>query len=613
MSNNNSNAVAERSPYLPTVAGVLEALILGADYAGRKSAQGAVRAAPALCWWPIRGAFRILGNFWRLCLPQHDNPPTSKYQAQARVTRSFAGFAGFVLTLTVGLPLAWFLALWLLDPLILLVGLVAGMVGLVFAGRPHVEAAIEAPQVPDKLVNDLIELLVHKLPGAGLTADKFRMSAIEPVFAENAGQIGKKLTIGLPAVAVAADVAKLRPYIAGVFSCPTDRVKITEGTNPNQAIVYVADLSPSELPAAAWPLADAHSFDLTRPIPIGQTPDGKPATLQLFSRDNRGALQGHHVLLAGMTGYGKSTLLQLILSAAALDPRAVLNLAVLKDTDDFEDIAPALSYLAVDASLEELKVMLSRAVAHMATRAGVPYVVVIDEAQNALGEKGDPEAREMVRLLLSSGRSAGIAVILVTQEPTAPNLVPDLARRPQNRISFWQSQNETAERAMGSGMTDDTNPSKFGADDLGLAAVIGTNGLRGRVKTPMLAPELVARIARAHPREQEEPVFPTYALDHDDQVQDPEPETIIDHLHAAWLPGWDRGIHCADLVAMLTERFPRQYAGLDVAGMNAELRRNGLEPRKGVKVNGKSATGIYWADLQAVKGGVGKQGKLASP
>lgn len=412
---------------------------------------------------------------------------------------------------------------------------------------------------------------------------------------------GRTVTVTLP---IGFEVKDLpRAKIASGWGIKTEQLTITNGDTDRHAVLRFADVSPSTLPPAPWPLVNADSFDLTRPIPIGETLDGNPAGLQLFSRDSRGDLQGFHLLLTGMSRYGKSTLLRTILAACALDERAVLNVAVPQDTRDFEDIEPALSYLAVDASIEDLRAMLARAKAHMSARAGVPYVVVLDEAQLALGEKGgDKEAIELTRDLLSAGGKNGIALILCTQEPTKANLHPDLARRPQNRISFRQTQNETAERAMGRGMTADTDPSLFRGGDKGLAAVIGEDGFHGKVKTPLLDHAAVARIARQHTREPFQPAQETPpARPHLTIIPTPEPEapaeTVVDHCRQVWPPTLDR-IAAEHLATLLPMASPA-YDNWGTADLRKALRGHGIEI-KGIKIGGKSTQGLYRAQLEQV-------------
>lgn len=604
-----NNAVAKREPFM-SARGVLAELEAGCVAVSRavvRTGRGAVPFigwAVTRWWWPWRGAGRIGGNVWRLCFPRYDQDAVSHFQQRARVRRWAAGVIGFWVVLPIVALIVSLIVVGLVDgyagPVGVWLTAAAVAAGLFYAGR-DLAPAIEGTQTTHDQ-DKIAEALAGRLPG--VKEDMLQVSKPRREWTD-AGTVGRSFTVTLPLWVEAGQVAQHRAVIAAALATKTDRITVTEGATPNRAVVFVADVSPSEMPPAVWPLTDADHFDVTRPIPIGVTPDGAPAHLQLFSRDSRGDLQGFHLLLTGMSGYGKSTLLQLILAACALDSRAVLNVAVLKDTRDFEDIAPALTFLAADATVDDLRAMLARAVAHMATRAGVPYVVVIDECQEQLGRNGDGEARELVRTLLAKGRSAGVAVVLVTQEPTAPNLEPELARRPQNRVSFRQSQDEAAGRAMGSGMTDATNPSKFGGGDQGLAAVIGEDGFRGRVKTPLLAPQVVARIAKDHAREPVEAEFPSYALDVDDQVQDPEPapETAADHVRAVWPPP-EMGVvrlQSSELQTLLVERFPRLYAGLDGKAFNAKLRAGGVPVVPGVRSvsdpGGTSATGVRWADV----------------
>lgn len=517
-------------------------------------------------------------------------------------------------------PLLW---AFLVTPVVIVVAVLAG-IGAKAPRRPE-EAPVEAAPPPvGKDVRQLVQALSSAFP-----AVRAALREAPDTFTIHRGDQDPETgvrpwTLNLPYGVTASQLRRQPELIAHALEVDAEQVTVRQGKHPGVAVLHIAAEAPSKRTPPPWPLTSASSFDLTDGVPIGEDATNRaPVVLRLFSRDARGDLEGNHLLLTGLSGTGKSNALQVVLAGAVLDPRASVHVSVCKQTKDFNDLAPGLSTLLVDPEPEELQALLGHALAHMKTGGdGNPYLVVLDEAQAVLGEKSGHKAiKEAVRALLAAGRSAGIAVVIVTQEPTSTNLDPDLARRPQNRVSFRQAQDETARRAMGSGMSEHINPASFPAGAKGLCAVDGVDGFQGRVKVPMLAASVVAKAAKTHRRSRVsdeadlphlEPEFPAYSPTTTSVVQDPPEagqrptvadDTIVDHALAVWPAVTDR-IKAEHLGFLLIEHDPR-YAGVDFRG---ELKVHGVESRPLKKLDAtdprRSVRGYLLADLEAVRGGV---------
>lgn len=130
-----------------------------------------------------------------------------------------------------------------------------------------------------------------------------------------------------------------------------------------------------------------------------------------------------HVLVVGMTGAGKSVLMQtmlLSLAAATSPAECKFVLVDLKNEDlvPFENLPHTLTFAGTRGdALDALRFVYDEKEKRIAQRGYKPYrlVTIIDEmAQLA----GDSEAREILGDLASIGRSKSINLIGATQHPT---------------------------------------------------------------------------------------------------------------------------------------------------------------------------------------------------
>lgn len=373
----------------------------------------------------------------------------------------------------------------------------------------------------------------------------------------------------------------------------------------------VADLSPSEIPTPAWPLLNTSRFDLRQPVPIGQAINGGPVGLRLFSTDSDGDLQAHHGIVFGETGSGKSNLARLLVLAAVLDPAARVHVAQKAGSKDFRKLAPVLDWLGDITDTERVTGMLRDAVAHMrAVRAGqtpeVPYLVVLEEAQNVLASKGsgcNPEIKALTKTLLAEGRDASICVVIVTQRPTSASVDQDVAQRPPNRLAFTVNGHTDADLAMGAKLNDRNNP--MAAPQFAVGVHIN-GSLDAVVMVPEVSGKDVERIAgRATPRAAEPAAQPV-------ATETPgRPDGLLDHALSVGAEGaeTDRA-SIRYLLVRMQAAYPDIYdtdewkmrdpdtAELipDPGKLTKALRRAGVNVST-IKVDGKPARGCYLVDV----------------
>ncbi|HEU5003449.1 MAG TPA: FtsK/SpoIIIE domain-containing protein [Actinomycetota bacterium] len=153
-----------------------------------------------------------------------------------------------------------------------------------------------------------------------------------------------------------------------------------------------------------------------------------------------------NLLLGGELGGGKSSILQLVIAAAALDPAVRLSLFDGKrgvELGEWRRVADHFSCSDVDDAIEVLRELWADMVARyelLVARgrrkvepgdAEVPLrVVCIDElAEYTAGvdRKASAESSSLLRDLVSKGRAAGIIVVDATQKP-ASDIVPTSLR-----------------------------------------------------------------------------------------------------------------------------------------------------------------------------------------
>ena len=156
-------------------------------------------------------------------------------------------------------------------------------------------------------------------------------------------------------------------------------------------------------------------------VVIGERDDGTPLTVRFD--------ESPHMLVAGMTGTGKTTFVQSLIAAlvATLTPRqAMIGLLDLKQSSftEWSAVPHLFAPIAVDG---ESAIRLLRAAecemrdrhraAHRSRDATPKLFVVIDEMADLM--TNHPEARAPIAAIAQMGRSVGVHLICATQHPTA--------------------------------------------------------------------------------------------------------------------------------------------------------------------------------------------------
>ncbi|MBS2966417.1 hypothetical protein KGA66_25470 [Actinocrinis puniceicyclus] len=238
------------------------------------------------------------------------------------------------------------------------------------------------------------------------------------------------------------------------------------------------------------------------------------------------------IVVAGLSGYGKTNLLDARFAALAGSPAVQIAVIDGKGGPDWDRHQPRCFAFAKDnldqahAILTRLHALLTRRQHQISARLGAtnlwdtnpsrpwPLVVlIIDEAHTFFHEsKGsDPESRKrdqqvreitrMVEELIRKGRNVGIQTILATQKATGDAIPTRIRDNCQVAISFAQRTSEAATAILGSDITDhpDAHPRRLQDPAYVGVATLVADGKPGYtlVRTPYAGPaEHMDRLAR---------------------------------------------------------------------------------------------------------------------
>jgi len=258
-------------------------------------------------------------------------------------------------------------------------------------------------------------------------------SSAPSVLAQYSTPTGVVLDLELSPRCTAKDLATRTEPLAVALRAASVRVR-GDRTAAGRAQLVVANQDPLAGSPIPWPWIGMGRTHLWGGLPLGHDEDDGLVVLDLA---------GHHLLLGGEPGAGKSNALSLVVAAAALDPDVELwcfdgklvELAVWRECArrfvgaDIEDATEALGELRTVME-DRYADLLDRGLRKVDRETGLGLiVVVIDEL--ALYTQGKGKTRdefvEVLRDIVARGRAAGIVVVAATQKP-ASDIVPTSIR-----------------------------------------------------------------------------------------------------------------------------------------------------------------------------------------
>lgn len=282
----------------------------------------------------------------------------------------------------------------------------------------------------------------------------------DPVRVSRGNRVGLGTThrVQLPAGVITSDLAGRASRVAGNLNLAETDLSIEVGKHASEAVVWVGDRGAGTATAGRWPgIAEYAERSCLEPISVG---------LDRFGRDVEITLTGGSgVLIGSLPGKGKSSTMNLLLSAILADKRASAVFLDFKGGADFaawQDCADDFYCGDPSADPGEVLRILRGVLAAIDTRFGRlphfkvtkidervanergmgPVVLVIDEAY-ALFAKGSSvpaaardEAAGIVKSIIARGRAVNVWLLIASQRVTDDEIPSSITQRITSRIAY---------------------------------------------------------------------------------------------------------------------------------------------------------------------------------
>lgn len=271
--------------------------------------------------------------------------------------------------------------------------------------------------------------------GHRLTVERGQRPPIPRLLKIRCGPWADQLTVGMLTGQVPADFEAAAEGLAHATGCRSARVRVV---SPGRLVIELAHADPL---AAAIPALSAPASVPLEEVAIGICEDGSPWRLRVL---------GSHVLVAGVTGSGKGSVLWSLLaglgpairsgvvSVWAVDPKGGMELGPGRPlfarfaAEDFDEMAELFDE-AVVLMRERARRLAGITRLHEPTPEEPLVLVLVDELANLTAYLPDGKLRERITqslsLLLTQGRAVGVTVVVALQDPrkdvvTFRNLFP---------------------------------------------------------------------------------------------------------------------------------------------------------------------------------------------
>jgi S-DNA-T family DNA segregation ATPase FtsK/SpoIIIE len=395
-------------------------------------------------------------------------------------------------------PPAW--AVWtVLAVAVLALGVVGRPQGKqLVKGTDFAAAGIVQKPTADMVIDALCRIGV---PGMTLNAtdrvkEEIRLRA--PGVARSAR--GYTLELELPPGITAAAVMDKREGLAGALRRKLGTVWPSKGPDhPGHLRLFLSDVPMATAPQSVWPLAKrSEPVDIFEPFALFTDQEGEWVDVTVM---------GTHVVIAGASGFGKSVALRQLAVACAFDPRVrlyVFDGKISGDLDPVRKVAHAYHEGAEPEDVQEQLAALRGLEREMRRRSRFlrdlppekrspkvtsalasefrglsPIILLFDELQEytEYGTKGNrdemkirEEFRSIITRISRLGRSAGIAMVLVSQKPDADVLPTAIMGNCAIRICFKVTEQNHNDQVLGTGSyKSGLKATLFSQEDRGLA------------------------------------------------------------------------------------------------------------------------------------------------
>lgn len=442
---------------------------------------------------------------------------------------------------------------------------------------------------------------------------------------------GHQVELELPPGVTVGDVTKQREELAGALRRPLGCVWPSGGgDHPGHLRLFMGDSPMATAPQSRWPLASGQRIDIFDPIPLVTDEEGRWLDVTLM---------GTHAAIGGASGFGKSVALRQLAEACALDPRVRLVVFDGKLSGDlecvrkiahrfYEGAEPEEVQEQVDALREIEKEITKRsrrlrdlppeerspkvtsALASKYPQWFSPIVMLFDEVQEytqyAEGSKDavDKDTRaEFIRLITRVsrlGRSAGIAMVLVSQKPDAKVIPTAIMGNCAIRLCFKVIDYSHNDQVLGTGAhKNGFAATQFGQEDKGLAWLRAETTPR-IVRTWSEMVELDVAFAltdKAYAMREAAGLLTGQAAGEVEQPQILD-VNVLEDVRAVLDANRGHSMSLTQICKALALLRAQMYGGWDAAALGAALRSAGYEVRSvHIKATGRSEKGVSWDRL----------------
>lgn len=408
--------------------------------------------------------------------------------------------------------------------------------------------------------------------------------------------------------------------------------------DPNDSVRCHVGSSPLRERLVPWVHADDVKLDYYRPVVIGRDVIGAPVAADLTSS----------MLLCGEAGSGKSAALQVIATAAALDPSVTLHTFWKAGVDGPPFIPRADTYgtgATLDESAYRLLKVLRRLAREARARGGrlaeinnpdvfmegstptrkllaanpwmAPHILLIDEFQDfTIHAEYGKEIAELIDELARQGRSASITLVLGTQQPEVKILSSPAKAQLQVRFCFNVDSHIGRDAALGA--LDGAHPEMLTKDDKGVcwgkladgARLFRWAWLRNRATIdPIIARSVAARSTHTF--------SPWIVSDNDDvparkaDIAGACRDALVSRETGGAHEGFEprKSWRSSELAAWLAQDAPDAFAEIDARSVTAALKAAGLTAKQVSRKAGHRAdpenvplnsTGFAAADIRSL-------------
>ncbi len=292
--------------------------------------------------------------------------------------------------------------------------------------------------------------------------------------------VGLAIRVRCGATHTFADVEKAATSIATFYGARGVRV-VPDRHNISDVTITVQTRDPLEdRRPIPWPV-QIQSRSLWDSIAFG---------LDEYGREHSITLPGHHCLIGGESGGGKSVAVSLLTIAAALSTDAALHIIDGKQIDltDFEpvadqfagaDVADAIRVLEKVRGIMDGRYRELRAAGQKKVRRDDGHrlhLVIVDELHffsAAPDRKQRTAFNGLLRDLLARGRAAGITVVCATQKPSADTVPTNIRDLIQYRFALRCATPQASDTVLGAGSVVDASTIPGGQPGLGYLATEG--------------------------------------------------------------------------------------------------------------------------------------------